>query len=182
MLCLMPSAGEGGGGGNALDHSVGQRVGMRMGRATMQGAPSRSPRNAQGTWVPWDVRRDFAAEVGSGVGGGALEKVSQSLWGEGLGAVCSGRRCVCCGGGRLLGRGRGASAQPDPRLCCKHLQGWPLPSPPPPCVTFHRVAVSLGGPGQSTVLPFACCVRSLRSVGRCSLCFCWCRLRVGGAQ
>ena len=28
----------------------------------------------------------------------------------------------------------------------------------PPCVTFRRVAVSLRGPGQSPVLPFACCV------------------------
>ena len=32
----------------------------------------------------------------------------------------------------------------------------------PPCVTFRRVAVSLQGPGQSPVLPFACCVRSLQ--------------------
>ena len=32
----------------------------------------------------------------------------------------------------------------------------------PPCVTFRRVAVSLRGPGQSPVLPFACCVGLLR--------------------
>ena len=36
-----------------------------------------------------------------------------------------------------------------------------------PCVTFRRVVASLRG--QSPVLPFACCVESLRSVGRCSL-------------
>ena len=54
--------------------------------------------------------------------------------------------------------------------------------PPPPCVTFCRVAVSLRGPGQSPVLPFACCVGSLRSVGRCGLCSCWCCFRVRGAQ
>ena len=36
-----------------------------------------------------------------------------------------------------------------------------------PRVTFRRVVVSLRGPGQSPVLPFACCVGSLRSVGRC---------------
>ena len=36
----------------------------------------------------------------------------------------------------------------------------------PPCVTVRRVAISLRGPGQSPV-PFACCVGSLRSVGRC---------------
>ena len=27
-----------------------------------------------------------------------------------------------------------------------------------PCVTFRQVPVSLQGPGQSPVLPFACCV------------------------
>ena len=47
-----------------------------------------------------------------------------------------------------------------------------------PCVTFRRVVVSLRGPGQSPVLPFACCVGSLRSVGRCGRCSCWCRSRV----
>ena len=31
-------------------------------------------------------------------------------------------------------------------------------------MTFRRVVVSLRGPGQSPVLPFACCVGSLRSV------------------
>ena len=51
----------------------------------------------------------------------------------------------------------------------------------PPCVTFRRVAVSLRGPGQSPVLPFACCARSLRSDGHCGLCSCWCRFRGGGA-
>ena len=52
----------------------------------------------------------------------------------------------------------------------------------PPCVTFHRVVVSLRGPGQSPVRPFACCVGSLRSVSRCGRCSCWCRFRVRGAQ
>ena len=35
----------------------------------------------------------------------------------------------------------------------------------PPCVTFLRVAGSLQGPGQSPVLPLACCVGSLCSDG-----------------
>jgi hypothetical protein len=35
----------------------------------------------------------------------------------------------------------------------------------PPRVTFRRVVVSLRGPGQSPVLPFACCVGLLLSVG-----------------
>ena len=52
----------------------------------------------------------------------------------------------------------------------------------PPCVTFRLVVVSLRGPGQSPVLPFACCVWSLLSVGRCGWCSCWCRFRVRGAQ
>ena len=51
-----------------------------------------------------------------------------------------------------------------------------------PRVTFRRVVVSLRGPGQSPVLPFACCVGSLRSVGRCGRCSCWCPFRVRGAQ
>ena len=57
-----------------------------------------------------------------------------------------------------------------------------LGRPPPPCVTFRRVVVSLRGPGQSPVLPFTCCVGALRSVGRCGRCSCWCRFRVRGAQ
>ena len=52
----------------------------------------------------------------------------------------------------------------------------------PPCVTFRRVVVSLRGHGQSPVLPFACCVGSLRAVGRCGRCSCWCHFRVRGAQ
>ena len=50
-----------------------------------------------------------------------------------------------------------------------------------PRVTFRRVAVPLRGPGQSPV-PFACCVGSLRFVGRCGRCSCWCRFPVRGAQ
>ena len=45
-------------------------------------------------------------------------------------------------------------------------------------MTVRRVAVPLRGPGQSPVLPSACWVGSLRSVGRCSG---WCRFRVRGA-
>ena len=52
----------------------------------------------------------------------------------------------------------------------------------PPCVTFRPVVVPLRGPGQSPVLPFACCVGSLLSVGRCGRCSCGCRFRVRGAQ
>ena len=55
------------------------------------------------------------------------------------------------------------------------------PPPPSPCVTFRR-AVSLRGPGQSPVLPFACCVGLLLSVGRCGRCSCWCHFRVRGAH
>ena len=55
-------------------------------------------------------------------------------------------------------------------------------SAPPPPVTFRRIVVPLRGPGQSPVRPFACCVGSLRSVGRCGRCSCWCRFRVRGAQ
>ena len=58
----------------------------------------------------------------------------------------------------------------------------PPDPPPPPCVTFRRVVVSLRGPGQSPARPFACCVGSLRSVGRCGRCSCWCRFPVRGAQ
>ena len=52
----------------------------------------------------------------------------------------------------------------------------------PPCVTSRLVVVSLRGPGQSPVLPFACCVELLLSVGRCGRCSCWCRCRACGAQ
>ena len=52
----------------------------------------------------------------------------------------------------------------------------------PPCVTFRLVVAPLRGPGRSPVLPFACCVGSLLSVGRCGRCSCWCRFRVRGAQ
>ena len=49
-------------------------------------------------------------------------------------------------------------------------------------MTFRPVVAPLRGPGQSPVLPFACCVGSLHSVGRCGRCSCWCRFRVRGAQ
>ena len=49
--------------------------------------------------------------------------------------------------------------------------------PPPPRVTFRLVVAPFRGPGQSPVLPFACCVGSLLSVGRCGRCSCWCRFR-----
>ena len=52
----------------------------------------------------------------------------------------------------------------------------------PSCVTFRRVAVFLRGLGQSPVLPFACCVGSILSDGRCGGCSLWCRFRVSGAQ
>ena len=55
-------------------------------------------------------------------------------------------------------------------------------TPPAPCVTFRRVVVPLRGPGQSPVLPLACCVGSLRSVGRCGRCSCWCHFRVRRAK
>ena len=58
----------------------------------------------------------------------------------------------------------------------------PFQPPPPPRLTFRRVVAPLRGPGQSPVLPSACCVGSLRSVGRCGQCSCWCRFRVRGAQ
>ena len=51
-----------------------------------------------------------------------------------------------------------------------------------PCVTFRLVVAPLRGPGRSPILPFACCVGSLLSVGRCGRCSCWCRFRVRGAQ
>ena len=50
-----------------------------------------------------------------------------------------------------------------------------------PCMTFRLVVVSLRSPGQSPVLPFACCVGSLLSVRRCGRCSCWCHFRVHGA-
>ena len=53
---------------------------------------------------------------------------------------------------------------------------------PHSCVTIRRVAVSLRGPGQSPVRPFACCVGSMLSDGRCGRCSLWCRFRVSGAQ
>ena len=56
-----------------------------------------------------------------------------------------------------------------------HLLGWSAP-----CVTFRLVVAPLRGPGRSPVLPFACCVGSMSSVGRCGRCSCWCRFRVRG--
>ena len=53
--------------------------------------------------------------------------------------------------------------------CCSMFQPLVLEHHDFPCVTFRRVAVSLRGPGQSPVLPFVCCVGSLRSDGRCGI-------------
>ena len=62
-------------------------------------------------------------------------------------------------------------AMPACRPSHSHRPTGPTPTqPPPPRVTFRRVVVSLWGPGRSLVLPFACCVGSLRFVGRCGRC------------
>ena len=66
------------------------------------------------------------------------------------------------------------------RGCVRQGQSTTLDSTP--CVTVRLVVAPLRGPGQSPVLPFACCVGSLLSVGRCGRCSCWCRFRVRGAQ
>ena len=81
--------------------------------------------------------------------------------------------CGSCQWTMSRGGGEGAVDKSLFRVCT-------LRPPPPPRVTFRRVVVSLRGPGQSPVLPFACCVGSLRSDGRCGRCSCWCRFR--GAQ
>ena len=93
--------------------------------------------------------------------------------------------CPCRG--TLLGAGASPDQSPHPSVhgsachkCPEPFQA--APPPPPPRVTFRLVVVSLRGPGRSPALPFACCVGSLRSVGRCSLCSRWCRFRVRGAQ
>ena len=52
----------------------------------------------------------------------------------------------------------------------------------PPLCEVRLVVASLRGPGRPPVLPFACCVGSLRFVGRCGRCSCWCLFRVRGAQ
>ena len=75
-------------------------------------------------------------------------------------------------------------------LCCRGPRVGPLGARSPACTDrwteclrgSRLVVVSLRGPGQSPVLPFACCVGSQHSVGRCDRCSCWCRFRVRGAQ
>ena len=94
--------------------------------------------------------------VRQAVGGGC-----QSGWGRLLSVTNAIEAGTCCRGqGRGIGGGGGSS----------------------PCVTFRLVVALLRGPGRSPVLPFACCVGSLLSVGRCGWCSCWCRFRVRGAQ
>ena len=84
------------------------------------------------------------------------------------------QRCECVGGRVSTCPTLFTPCPPSARLF--------LAPPPPPCVTFRRVVAPLRGPGQSPVRPFACCVGSLRSVGRCGRCSRWCRFRVRGAQ
>ena len=62
------------------------------------------------------------------------------------------------------GQNNGGGCSPCTMTSVEH-----SPPPPPPRVTFRRVVVPLRGLGRSPVLPFACCVGSLRSVGRCVL-------------
>ena len=73
--------------------------------------------------------------------------------------------------------GRGATCQ-----SLRRMRSTQPPTTRSPCVTFRLVVAPLRGPGRSPVLPFACCVGSLLSVGRCGWCSCWCRFRVRGAQ
>ena len=103
-----------------------------------------------------------------------------SLWGVAVG----GRRWV----GRRGGQPWGSRAKLDQAIAEAPppdrgggVRG-PARPQPTPCVTFRPVVAPLRGPGQSPALPFACCVGSLRSVGRCGRCSRWCRFRVRGAQ
>ena len=104
--------------------------------------------------------------------------------------------CFCAGLIWVISLRIRATACPHmaPPLCGKwrkilvaEKRGVVVPNPhavPPrrsaPCVTFRLVVVSLRGPGQSPVLPFACCVGSLLSDGCCGRCSCWCRFCVRG--
>ena len=117
-------------------------------------------------------------------------------WGGG-GAVQH-RACGAPGAAHGTRTPRGPCAPPSPSALVSHVHclgpspppcppppppvAVPPPPPPPPCVTFRLVVVSVRGPGQSPVLPFACCVGSLLSVGRCGRCSCWCRFHVRRAQ
>ena len=108
-------------------------------------------------------------------------------------ADTAGNVAVCGALRARWSRATGANFAEDPGFCVGNFAANPKSEishtnltahnpPPPPCVAFRLVVVSLQGPGQSPVLPFACCVGSLRSVGRCGRCSCWCRFRVRGAQ
>ena len=137
-----------------------------------------------GDFVPSRIRGGTRSEVGKfrgspwslcGILGGHTRKCC-GVWGFAGSVEPSHRRQFRRRPGILCGKFRGQSEKRDSphKLDC--------PQPPPPCVAFRLVVVSLQGPGQSPVLPFACCVGSLRSVGRCGRCSCWCRFRVRGAQ
>ena len=96
------------------------------------------------------------------------------LRGRGAGACCV--VCVCVGPGACLPR----LWLVLPGLSAMAFLTGPWTVTCPPCVTVRRVAASLRGPGQSPVLPSACCVGSLRSDGRCGRCSCWCRSASAG--
>ena len=134
-------------------------------------------------------------------GGNCLHRSSADVGGNELGHESAAHGC-CCGAvdaadqdidvQRVLTttsevgnvpQAPGGSASPSATPLHYGARNYPPPdAPPPPCVTFRRVVAPLRGPGQSPVLPFACCVGSLRSVGRCGRCSRWCRFRVRGAQ
>ena len=137
-----------------------------------------------------EAGEDVGDALHDGVAGGAQagvalsQRMSKGLGGGGghwllemrLGRVCgAGNASAVESGPKYLGGGGG---KVPPGMDWTEEGG----VPPPPSGTFRPVAVSLRGPGQSPVLPFACCVGSLRSVGRCGRCSCWCRFRVRGAQ
>ena len=109
--------------------------------------------------VQLSSRRSASMTTGGGGGGGPWRC-------RGGGARAPFRGCCHCMSMGNVG-GRPSSVIPPPGDA---LEGGEVP----PHVTFHLV--SLRGPGQSPVLPSACCVGSR---GRCS---CWCRFRVRGAQ
>ena len=113
----------------------------------------------------FDAREVRLDDLPMGIGGGDDEAEGRG-WGWGLGQGC-GRR----GGPRdshrhnfRCGEGPAAAARAQSSPLCD------IPS--------GRCFFT----GQSPALPFACCVGSLLSVGRCGRCSCWCRFRVRGAQ
>ena len=134
----------------------------------------------EGSYIHSSKKADLDSHLAFLVGNIVCFNPLSEFWSQNLSSPASGNTVRTAGTSAIGGNASKIAYFSDSTRTAAHSARC-APFSSTPCVTFRLVVAPLRGPGQSPVLPSACCVRSLLSVGRCGRCSCWCRFRVRGA-